>query len=309
MGIWIAGVCQGWSVDPNAFSYSMNVTAIIRLEGNYLTNEKDQLAAFAGNECRGVSELIKLSQKDSSLAFLTVYSNVQSGETLHFKIYHFDTDSAYDALNELNYLANDIVGTIDTPYLVFTNHFPTQLELDKGGVYEGNDTLEAIGRFYTTDPDATDAFTYSLVTGAGSEDNDHFKISQDQLFASIVFDYDQQQIYHIRVASNDGRGGTIEKPFEINVLNIPNEKRTVFSQVITPNNDGNNDYFLIENISSLSNYELYIYNSEQELVYQTTNYNNDWNGNAKSLPEGTYYFVLKTENAGEQQKGFISIVR
>jgi gliding motility-associated-like protein len=53
-----------------------------------------------------------------------------------------------------------------------------------------------------------------------------------------------------------------------------------------------------------------IYNRWGNLVFDDANYNNTWNGtsNGDPLPEGPYYYVIKTENAGTV-KGTINIVR
>lgn len=60
---------------------------------------------------------------------------------------------------------------------------------------------------------------------------------------------------------------------------------------MTPNNDGNNDVFYIENISYYPNNHLSIFNRWGNKVYETDGYNNDWDG--KDLPDATYYYLLE----------------
>lgn len=73
----------------------------------------------------------------------------------------------------------------------------------------------------------------------------------------------------------------------------------VFSNFISPNNDGHNDTFTILNIELYPNNELAIYNRWGDLVYEAKPYLNDWGGLAKNglyndhLPEGVYFYVLK----------------
>ena len=53
-----------------------------------------------------------------------------------------------------------------------------------------------------------------------------------------------------------------------------------------------------------------VYNRWGKLVFSDPNYNNLWNGtsNGSPLPEGPYYFIIKTENAGTIT-GNVNIVR
>ena len=67
----------------------------------------------------------------------------------------------------------------------------------------------------------------------------------------------------------------------------------------SPNTDGHNDAWVIDNIWRFPNNELYIYNRWGEPLYYKRNYDNTWSGtyNNKPLPVGTYYYVLKLNDA------------
>lgn len=66
--------------------------------------------------------------------------------------------------------------------------------------------------------------------------------------------------------------------------------------LITPNGDGMNDKFEIPNLSKLPNNQLLIYDRGGVELFNVMNYNNDWNGTweGKDLPDGTYWWVLKS---------------
>lgn len=68
-------------------------------------------------------------------------------------------------------------------------------------------------------------------------------------------------------------------------------------QLFTPNADGKNDVFEIKGIERYPNNVLEIYNRWGNLVYQKTNYQNNWNGkynaNKELLPASTYFVVLQ----------------
>ncbi len=84
--------------------------------------------------------------------------------------------------------------------------------------------------------------------------------------------------------------------------------------VITPNNDAKNDYFIIACVLDDPNH-LYIYNRLGGLVYETDNYQNNWDGvdqDDVEVPDGGYLWVLEVYGpAGTKQlfKGVVNVVR
>jgi gliding motility-associated-like protein len=80
--------------------------------------------------------------------------------------------------------------------------------------------------------------------------------------------------------------------------------------LFTPNNDGINDQWELPDKSAWGKCDVKVYNRWGKLVFADPDYNNQWEGisNGSPLPEGAYYFIIKTENEGEQ-KGTVNIVR
>jgi gliding motility-associated-like protein len=64
---------------------------------------------------------------------------------------------------------------------------------------------------------------------------------------------------------------------------------------LTPNNDGFNDYFIVECLEQIDGGELTVFNRWGNEVYHSDDYKNDWKGYYKGepLPEGTYYYIIK----------------
>lgn len=84
----------------------------------------------------------------------------------------------------------------------------------------------------------------------------------------------------------------------------------VITNVFTPNGDGVNDTFVIPGLETYSDNELTIINRWGNVVYQKTNYKNDWDGSG--LVEGTYFYVLRAKNkAGvwDTYKGYLTLLR
>jgi gliding motility-associated-like protein len=81
-------------------------------------------------------------------------------------------------------------------------------------------------------------------------------------------------------------------------------KKVIVPNVITPNNDGFNDYFMIENLPSYT--QLAVINKKGVLVYSSNNYKNNWNGD--DLPTGNYKYELKLPD-GNIIYGSLDIVK
>lgn len=83
------------------------------------------------------------------------------------------------------------------------------------------------------------------------------------------------------------------------------------TNVLTPNQDGINDQFIIENADDFCPCELLIYSWDGSMVYNQKNYDNSWSGTDNAgnvLPTGTYYYFIKS--AGRLlKKGFIDVIK
>jgi hypothetical protein len=90
------------------------------------------------------------------------------------------------------------------------------------------DGVIVIGNLISTDPDAGNTFTYSLIAGDGDTDNSSFSIVGNELIADTVFDFETKTSYSIRVQTTDQGGLTFEKQLNINVNDI-NEAPTDLS--------------------------------------------------------------------------------
>lgn len=85
----------------------------------------------------------------------------------------------------------------------------------------------------------------------------------------------------------------------------------IIYNTITPNGDGSNDTWIIENIEQFPRNNIWIYNRVGNLVFETENYQNDWNGsfNGKELPEGTYFYIIDLGTGKDSFKGHLTIMR
>lgn len=64
----------------------------------------------------------------------------------------------------------------------------------------------------------------------------------------------------------------------------------VLPNVVSPNNDGINDYLIIQYIDQFDSSQLFVFNRWGNVVYEASNYKNDWS--PKELSDGVYYYVV-----------------
>jgi len=208
-----------WSVNSSSFQFSMTVTSVANVNCIELANPSNKVAAFVGSTCRGVSSTSTIIS-GKYIAYLVVYSNINSGETVTFKIYNAANDSVYDAKGSVVFQDNAAFGVTTSPYTLRNNNAPTALTINNNIISEGLPVNSTIGSFSTVDPDSPESFTYTLVSGMGSTDNTSFNISGNTLRSSAVFNFGTKNSYSIRVRSTDSKGCSFEREFSISVRDV-----------------------------------------------------------------------------------------
>ncbi|MCG9881106.1 MAG: cadherin domain-containing protein [Bacteroidia bacterium] len=95
------------------------------------------------------------------------------------------------------------------------NDVPTDISLSSNEIVENRSSRTFIGTFSTTDQDPLNTYSYSFAAGNGDSDNVAFVIIGNELRSNRVFNYESKNTFSIRVQSNDGNGGTVEKVFNV----------------------------------------------------------------------------------------------
>jgi uncharacterized delta-60 repeat protein len=99
------------------------------------------------------------------------------------------------------------------------NQAPTGISLSPSSAAENMPAGTTVGNFSTSDPDAGDSHSYSLVAGAGDTDNAAFTTSVGSLKTAVSFNFEAKSSYTIRVRSSDGGGLSFAKQLTIGVTN------------------------------------------------------------------------------------------
>ena len=114
--------------------------------------------------------------------------------------------------------------------------------------------------------------------------------------SSFTYRYKGAGRYNIQlIASDEVCVVTKEQSVSSSAFFVPN--------VITPNEDGMNDYLEIESFTTV---DLKVYDRNGNLVYTAEPYQNNWNGAA--LPAGVYYYGVKISDQ-HFCKGWVHLIK
>ncbi len=160
----------------------------------------------------------------------------------------------------------------------------------------------------TLTPIVVDCQLLTLVTPTATDDcGGEVTITNDAVLPMTVpGDY----VITWTFTDNQGNTTTETQDVTINITEACLELVTV-NDVITPNADGDNDYWVLENVGYTEGCNVQIFNRWGTQVFETNAYDNTWDGRTEGgeiLPEGVYYYIIQC-NDNVSFKGFITIVR
>ncbi len=118
-----------WEIDPADYENSMGIIGMLKIRDVFSSDKEDLLAAFVGDEVRGIQQLEYVEQADAYRVFLDVYSNENYGEDVTFKIWDASAGIIYSKIDPLvvPFEANTLVGTISNPQVFATD---TEIKYD-----------------------------------------------------------------------------------------------------------------------------------------------------------------------------------
>lgn len=97
----------------------------------------------------------------------------------------------------------------------------------------------------------------------------------------------------------------------IDVSCAVNPDDIIIYNAMSPNNDGFNEVFMIENIENYPKSTVTVYNRWGTMVFNQVSYKNDWTGTYKAaiLPDGTYFYRIDLGEKSRKYNGFLQIRR
>ena len=215
-----------------SLSYSKAVTAAVLNVNEAPTNLTASTTAFNENITAG-STVVTLSSSDPDASNIFIYSLVSgtgSTDNSAFSIIgnqlkinaspDFETKSSYS----IRVRTTDQGGLLFEKNMSFTvnnlNEAPTNLTASTTAFNENITAGSTVVTLSSSDPDVSNIFIYSLVSGTGSTDNSAFSIIGNQLKINASPDFETKTSYSIRVRTTDQGGLLFEKNLTFSVNNL-----------------------------------------------------------------------------------------
>ncbi len=120
-------------------------------------------------------------------------------------------------------------------------------------------------------------------------------------------------------SENDNENEEVENESqdEEDNLPVPQEleenqiNNTTIAQAFTPNNDGINDFWIIDEIEKHPNNLVKVFNKKGKEVFTSISYENDWSGidisTSELVPPGPYYFTINLTEINIKKTGWLFI--
>lgn len=121
---------------------------------------------------------------------------------------------------------------------------------------------------------------------------------------NVDYTFVEEGVYPVTLVITDANGCVDQVTYSVEIFG-----QLIIPNVVTANGDGVNDLFVVEGLKP--NTSLTIINRWGNVVLQTDNYQNDWNGddlNGFRLLDGVYTYILTPEN-DQPKHGFVHLVR
>lgn len=162
-----------WSVNIYDYQYDMTVYLALTADGEAVTDYSNyEVAAFCGDECRGVASVQTAGGK--SYCYLRIRSNESSGETITFKVYVKDIDREVDVEDyTMDFAAQDVKGLPSSPVMLdFIPYIPG--DSDGDGEISVFDVVSIMD--YVLEGEAPDGFIEAAADFNGDGEVDIFDI-------------------------------------------------------------------------------------------------------------------------------------
>lgn len=147
-------------------------------------------------------------------------------------------------------------------------------------------------------------------------DNDEFLgTTSNTLTVNNINSINNEDLFKVSISTTNGSCPiTTSREIKITKLNI------IVNNFFSPNGDSINETFNIEGVNNptLRDHKLLVFNRWGNAVFETRNYQNDWNGisntsfsfrGTKVVPTGTYFYTMVFKYRDLKISGWVQIAR
>ena len=126
LNITVTGNVPDWATNPYDYESSMNVICVVKKNDIPLTDPDDILAAFIGEECRGLAHLAYNERYGNYYVTMDIYgSSGETGQEVSFRAYDASTGTVYPEVT----MAGSDACTFDPPTLIGSYAEPKVLNI------------------------------------------------------------------------------------------------------------------------------------------------------------------------------------
>jgi gliding motility-associated-like protein len=234
-------------------------------------------------------------------SYFTNLSQINSSEQL-FYLWNFLDSSSTTTVTNPSHIFNKSSVPQSVQLLTTSQHSCKDSIMKTLNVYPlpvvsaGNDTTISQGYSVVLHPKGAEKYIWYPSTGLDNSSSTYPLAKPFETTVYSVVGIDKNNCVNI------SKGVTIfiEKDFKLMVSNV-----------MTPDGDGVNDTWYVENIESFPEAEVSVYDIWGKNIFKKTSYQNDWTGtnNNDILPDGTYYYFITYPASSKTYKGAITIFR
>lgn len=229
----------------------------------------------------------------------TIFTANQSGESYEWD---FDGDGEIDSTEGTANYTYEQTGTFSVTLKAINSQgcFKAVTKEVTIGFYPvidaGNDTTIYQGDSFTIPAMAEGGESYQWSPEVGLD---------DPALLNPVAQPEETTTYTLTVTSTEG----CESVDEITIT--VEEAQIIVYNAFTPDNDNNNDYWIIDGIKGFPDNKVEVYDRWGNQLFRSLGYEQPWKGTngGSELPAGTYYYVIDLKNGQGPQKGTVTIIR
>ena len=112
-----------WGVNPANYEHNMLIHGAITIDKHQEQDTTSLVAAFVGDECRGVGKLTYLPEEKKYVMAMFVYSNKTAEEDIDFRIYSGEHGKVYRHYESITFTQDSVLGSFEQTYK-FSNVAP-----------------------------------------------------------------------------------------------------------------------------------------------------------------------------------------
>ena len=186
-GVGAKAQTPAWTVAPSGYRYDMSLYMDVTFKSQPMDYSEYIVAAFVGDECRGIAETLDLPDGSQCL-YMRVRSNQESGETLTFRYRNRTTDEVAPIEGvSLAFKSNKRVGYPSDPWkVVIERYYDVTIQAGQGGTVSeaGGRLVEGTGLTITATPSEGHYFDK---WSDGNTDNPRVVTVQDDISLTAGF--------------------------------------------------------------------------------------------------------------------------